>query len=654
MNDYSSISAEGMGELVTAMRRGHGKLSTDLDDLRTKMRIRGVTFQTLSSIDTIAEWVDAQLPGLERRRNMAEALTGDRPEGTMVQFDEPIPFDSPEEAEQYGRELAQQLLEDGTIDAGTFDEMFEEMEAYVNDPDVMAGFYLELGPDYAGRLPSLLQATGSDNAERYLELFSIGLGTALNTTDHTSSSSDYYSEFSDFREQWRDAHDDPALSWDRLAMLQHGDFPPRWLSDVVRNAVLEDFEGEDWGEIDFRSGFTPRLGLSEDTLALAFSALGNNPSAARIALDEQGGISIEEYVERVYGIQRSRGTGDAITEAFGQAIASGSGALDDPPDKGSHASSFAFQAIVALGQHEDTPWGMREPMGQIAAAYAEELLVGSYAHDATFRGSSMDMPENFDLPPGMDPNFFLSPEDVYRFLHGFAHDDRYSADFDAAVQDLYETLPAQALEADLAATGAGDLDPENFEAALRMFGTLSGLQYQAQREVRGDEFDEEEAFKANMAFGGSAVLTLLPVSPKGILDLGWKVTQVVTAGSLNEWAASGTDPRDELDALNIQAGVLHRYLIAEMMIDAGYPTTQDIPPDLLDENGNLRDPVEISEDLSDGGLAEQFVNWTDSANEIDPDHPNTRPFDNKFDSGWDAIGNGRGDVAEQIVNNVDW
>ncbi|WP_166350930.1 hypothetical protein [Phytoactinopolyspora limicola] len=653
MSDVSSVSVEGLTDLVSAMNRGHRALSTDLDQLRSKMRNWDVTMTTLDDIGRIGEWVDDQVPGLERRRNMAAGLTGDQPTSTMVDFDEPLRFNSPEEAEQYGRELAE-MLENGTIDAGTFDELFQELEPYVNDPDVMAGFYLELGPEVTEMLPEMLYSSGVDGGARYLELFSIGLGTALNTTNHTSSTSDYYSELSSFRQHFTQPTDNPAMAWSRLALLQHGDFPPRWLADVVRNSVLDHFEGEDWDHTDYRGSMFPKLGLSEDTLALAFSALGNNPSAARIALDEKAGITLEEYTNRVYGLAGSIGTGDDIAAAFGQALAAGSGALDDPPDKGYHASNFAFQVIVALGQHEDTPWGMREPMGQIAAAYAEEFLAGAYAHDAMFRESSMDMPENFTLPPGMDPTFFLSPEDVYRFLHGFAHDDAHSAAFDAAVQELYETLPMQALEADLAATAAGNTDPEYFEVTLRMFGTLAGLQYETQRKVRGDKFDAEKEFRDNFAFGGSAVLTLLPVSPKGILDLGWKVTQVATAGGLNGWADSGTDPRDELEELNYQAGVLHRYMIAEMMIDAGYPYTEDIPPNLLDENGNLLPPEVIAEDLSSGGLAQEFINWTDSNKDTHPEHPRTRPFDTKFDSGWDAIGNGRGDASDSIANQVEW
>lgn len=296
---------------------------------------------------------------------------------------------------------------------------------------------------------------------------------------------------------------------------------------------------------------------------------------------------------------------------------------------------------------------MREPMGQIAAAYAEEFLVGAYTHDAYPRDSSMDRPPHFELPPGVDPNFFLSPNDVYRFLNGFAHDDQHSADFDAAVQELYETLPQQALDADLDATEAGDVDPGNFEMALRMFGTLSGLQYEAQRKVRGEEFDEAQALKEKFAFGTGAVLSLLPVNAKGVADVGWKLTQITTGGALNGWASSGTDPRDELEEMNIQAGVIHRYMVAQMMLDAGYPAS-DVPPDLLDENGELLDPISISEDLSDGGLAEQFTEWTDSNNEVSSDHPNARPFDDKYEAGWDAIGNGRGDASDQVVNSVEW
>lgn len=649
MSEYSSVSVEGMDDLVSAMNRAHSTLTSDLDTLRSRMRSADVTTEAFTDLDRIADWVDEQIPGLERRRNLAVAITGDRPETTMVQFEEPLRFDSPEDAEQYGRDLAQQYLEHGTIDAARFDELFAEMEDYVDDPDVMAGFYLELGPQQTEILPSVLHGSGADDAERYLELFSVGLGTALNTTDSTSSSSDYYAELANLRRHFREPADSPGMAWDRLALLQHGDFPSRWLSDVVRNNVLDHFEGDEWDQTDFRGGFTPRLGLSEDTLALAFGALGNNSAAARIALDEQSDISLEEYTNRVYGLSDSLGTGDAIVASYGQALASGSGALDDPPDKGPHASAFAFDVIQVLGQHEDTPWGMREPMGQIAATYAEELLVGSSRHDLYDRDSSMEIPEDFDMPHGLDPNFLLSPEDVYRFLHGFAHDDRYSEDFDRAVGELYETLPSQALEADLETTQNGERDPRNFEAVLQMFGTLGGLQYEAQLDVRGSEFEEDEARRQRFAQVRNFILGEAAGVGR-ITGAVWKASQLVAPNAVDDLLGGNPEhPRDDIEAQNLQLAVLQRYALAEIMVEAGYPTTEDAPADLFDHDTEkmLDDPEYAAE------VMEDLHTWVENNSDGDADD-HTFPFQDKYNSGWGMLGNGRGTEADEIASTVEW
>ncbi|WP_123788408.1 hypothetical protein [Phytoactinopolyspora halophila] len=602
----------------------------------------------MNDIDQMAEWVDDQLGGLEVRRNMAVGLTGDQPTTTMVQIEEPPPFDSPEEAEQHGRELAQQLEEDGAIDADRFDQLMEDFGPYVNNPDVMAGFYMELDPQVTEMLPSLLHQSGADNAEQYLEQFSTGLGTALSTTDNTSSTSDYYSELSDVREHFRQPVDSPGMAWDRLAMLQHGDFPARFVADVARNGVLDQLEGDEWDQIDYRGSMTQKLGLSGDTLALAFGALGNNPSAARIALDEKADISLEEYTNRVYGMEGSRGTGDDIVAGYGQALAAGSGALEDPPDKGHHASNFAFEVIQVLGQHEDTPWGMRDPMGQIGAAYAEELLIGSYSHEHANRESSMDIPEDFELPPGTDPAFLLNPEDVYRFLHGFAHDDTHSQDFDRAVENLYETLPNQAIEADLETTQNGERDPQNLEAVMRMFGTLGGLQHQAQVEVRGSQFDEEEARRKRFAQVRNFLLGEAAGTTR-VTGAMWKAMQLVAPNAIDDALGSNPDPREALADKDLRVGVLERYTLAQTMADAGYPTSEEAPADLFD-----RDPEKILDDPEYAAQVMEDLNeWTENNSEGDPeDH--TFPLQDKYNSAWDAIGNGRGDVSDQIADRVDW
>ncbi|WP_166354919.1 hypothetical protein [Phytoactinopolyspora limicola] len=666
MSDTSSVNVDGLNRLIGAMNRAHNALNGNLDELRGRMRSEGVSLRAFIGLDRIADWIDDQVPGLQRRRNMAEALTGDRPSTTMVGFTEPLPFASPEEAERHGRELARQFLDHETVDAEILAELFEEFPDYVNDPDVMAGFYLELGPEQTEVLPSYIVATGADQGEYYLRMLSEGLGTALSTNNNHSTTSDYYSELAEFRRHFQTPTETPALAWNRMALLQHGDFPPRWLANVVRANVLDHFEGDEWDHTDYRGHLNRTLGLSGDTLALAFSALGNNPSAARIALSERAGIDLEEYAERVYGLGGVIGTGDEILDGFGLALAAGSGALDDPPDKGSAAATFAFGSILALGRFEDTPRPMREHLVSIATAYAEELLAGAFTLDGLARESSMTMPDNFDLPVGLEPLFYLSPEAVYRFLHGFGHGDLKWFDdvaegeenmqdiakpFDDAVQELYESLAQGALDADLEATANGDRDPRNFEKVMNVFGSLAGLQYQAQRSVRGELDRLDEEFRGTVQQVISEGLTLSP-TPPGLSSLSWKLMKIGINRHVKSWANDAGGRVDELDMEVYQARLLYDYMVAETMLQAGYPYTEAIPPNLLNDDGDgLRDPAEV---VGDPDLWTEFYEWTDSNKADFEDHPNRPPFDEKFDNSRQYLDASDGNQSERIAGETDW
>ncbi|WP_129669791.1 hypothetical protein [Phytoactinopolyspora endophytica] len=645
MSDICSVSVEGLGRLLAAMRSGHRSLSSDLQPLHARMRAHGVTLAAFRDIDRIACWVEDQLPALERRRNMAIGLIGDRPAEMFADLAGGSRFGTPAEAETYGRELADRLINASTVTEALFDELLEEFERYATDPDVMAGFYLRLGPGRAELLANQLTSTGSPRGARHLETFSVGLGTALSATDSMSGTADYYTDLAGFRRHFTQPVDDPRSAWSRMAILQHGDFPPGWLAETVSASVLRHLadDGKHAGAYD-HSLHTDQLGLSSDALALAFGSLANNPAAARLALGTRSGQPVSEYVDRVF--QLVDGLAVDPTTAFGQALAAGSGALDEPPDTGRHASSFAFDAIVALGRHEWPPIQMGEPMGRIAAAYAEEILVGSYEH-APGHVSSMDAPAGFGTPPGTDPRFFLSSEDVYRFLHGFALNDTDSAAFDDAVQSLYRALPPLALEADMAESTT---EQDHFEQVLRMFGALSGLQHEARLDVRGRAFGERHAAREALASGWAA-LGLLPLEATRIIDTGWRLIQFGAAGKLN---ASDPDPRDELEAAHRQAATLQRCLVAITMVRNGYPYTEELPPELLDERGQLLGTVEISTDLSEGGLAEQLIDWAHDNVDRHPEHTGVRSFDNKFGAGWDAIGNGRNDASTQVVDRTGW
>src|SRR5699024_1726777 len=130
-------------------------------------------------------------------------------------------------------------------------------------------------------------------------------------------------------------------------------------------------------------------------------------------------------------------------------------------------------------------------MGQIAASYAPEMVAGSRLDDAATRESGFARPEHFTSIPGLDPAFYLSPEDTYQFFKTFADNEQLAEPFDHAAEQLQQRLLVEAAEADAEAIAAGEQDPENFGQVAAAFGFTTGSEYMAQAEVRGnmDEFD---------------------------------------------------------------------------------------------------------------------------------------------------------------------
>lgn len=671
MNDFSSVNVDGMEKLISALNGAGRELGPNLAKLQARMREAGVTLQTLDAIERIGEWANEQVPGLQRRQNMADALLGEEPGIPVARFDEPIPFDTPEEAEEYGRRLANDLITDPEFGADTFDRLMEQFQPYVHDPDVMAGFYLELDPNITMRLAEYLHHTGAEDGAAYLRSFSTGLGTALSTDNHTSPTSDYYTELTDLRHAFSAPSETPAQAWNKLALLQHGDFPPRWLSDVVRNNVLSQFEHDLAYTQDYRGRYQPTLGMSGDTLALALSALGNNPSAARIALTEKSSVTLSTYVNSIYHLHGNISTADQIADSLGQALAAGSGALDQPPDNGHHASAFAYEAILALGRpgHPSdsydivpahTPTVMREHIGTIAAAYADELLTGSWTA-AGWNGleSSMDEPpDGLVLPPGLDPAFYLSPTDVARFLNNVGPPGAQWAEFDEAVGELFKTLPTEALQADVAAREAGEAYTSHFETINNMFGSLDGLQHQAHRKALG-VLDEREQAPRNVL--GELFLVAAITVPTGwgqLVAAGRVGTVVEWLGyyfgfkAIRGWVDGAGGRAEELDESAMSERFLVDYMIAHRMIEAGYPHQEPLPHTLLDSNGNIRSPIDIA---GDPALSETFGDWI-ASNSTSGAGDNIRGdadwFGDKLRRAAYALRAGEDSYAEEIAHEI--
>ena len=598
---YSSIEPDVMADMISSLSTAANTLQ-DTGGLKADCDYWGVGAPFVQ-ITAIGAWVEAELPMLRRRLSLAQALETQAGTNAFVRIVEP-PAMTAEEAAQLGRELAARLAAYNRTDqagAELLHEIAQELQRYENDPDVMSAFFGQLGPQYTQTIPQLMSASGSDTGAQDLEIYSRALGVAMNDVDPPA---DFTQVTSAFTNPGDNGGTVPVASWGRLAMVQHGDFPPEWLTQVVRINALDAF-AEDPNR-DFRGGSvfaTQATGLPEDVLALAFSALRNNPEAARSALQTMGEpdhrIPMTELVDRVYDYASAVGTGDSVADAFGLAIESGAGVHDERAgDHSTAASRFAFDFIVASADHPDPPWMLKDSLSAVATSYTHELAVGS----SLVTRESSAFGYSGERIPGLNPSFTLSAEDVYGFVHGFADDDQFTAPFDAAMGEVYMNALIAAGRVDERAIANGEQDPENFEKVSELFGGLAGLEYEAKEQVRGDmdEADERMAgilkdiviFPLNFVPADEWIVTGVRLGADGAKFL-WELAQYGADKGLG--SALEVDPADtrvgQIENEEHVRVLSHHYAVAQALLDAGYPVTP--MPESVGSNGQLKPFDEI-------------------------------------------------------------
>jgi hypothetical protein len=639
--NYSSIDVDSLESMISVLETRSENLLTDASGIKSDLLAESVDTTDIQKVLNIGDWIEAELPMLRRRLSLAKVAAVGRPDGLSVYIDEPVTLPTEEDLQE-ARDLADRIKDHNYTDE-ELGEIIHDVagELDTTDPDVMSEFFGRLGITHTEMLASLMSASGSDTGYEDIRAFSEALGTATMDTDPGA-------DFAEVREAFTTPpvegdHLVTPTAWGRLALMQHGNFDEEFVEDAVMANGLDRF-GDD-PEYDFRGGNTfdvQTTGLSEDVLALAFGALGNHPDAARGAINSLG--PMDDTVNEVFGYADSFGTGDDVADAFGLAINAGAGVDEYWRSHSPEATQFAFDFILAAGEHSDPPWMIKDSMGELAASYRQEFLTGASLDDAEFRDSSMYEPANFDGLYNIDPSFYLSPEDTYRFLHGFADNDELMAPFDEAMGDLYETIPSQAAGADLRAMEDGENDPRNFENAMTAFGNLAGLEYEAMEDVRGDMDDFDKSVREGIAkiltFGIGKVPT-----PQGMAaKLAWKGATYAIGKGLKEYTDGGPTRVDQLEADDHQIALTTQYDIAEALVDADYPHTE-MPDSITDDRGNLLPVEDIA--ASEEAMRD-FADWSDSNNE----QGGVTPLDTKLDDGRGGFLGGQ-DYAEHKVNSWD-
>jgi hypothetical protein len=624
-SDISAITVGLLSAMITDLESKSTTLQ-GLSSLKRRVGEYGIGMTEFQNIMDVGKWIDAELPMLRRRLSLAKALEAQAGPGKPVTLYEPVKL--PTEAELARmRDLAKKINEHNRTDAEGAKLYHEAAQALagITDPDLLSAFFAELGPQRTQGLASMMTACGSGTAAEDLKIFSKAFGNATKDTDPPQGLVDIMDLFT--KPPTQDGDLITPTAWGRLALLQEGDFDPKWLTTVVRANGLDAFAKKD--EIDFRGGSTfdvQATGLPEDVVALAFGALKNNPEAARSAIGSMGPMS--DTVKLVYGYAKSYGTGDSVADNFGLAIEAGTGSTTEKPGRHSDAAAkFAYEFIVSAGQQKDVPWPIKDSLGRIAGSYSHEMLTGGRSDDAGSRASGFGKPTDFDDIPGVNPAFYLSPTDTYKFLHGFADSDLLSEPFDQAMGELYTSVTRTAAQQDQAAIKAGNPDPEKWELAHKAFGSLSGLQYQSQLDVRGAMDESDKKLRQNISMVLTMGMGKVPTPQGFAAKWAWKGLTFAAKKGLKGFVAGGETRVDQIEANDDQMTLTSRYTVATQLVDADYPHTE-IPADIRDSNGKL---LSIDQIAKDQDKIDSFNKWTDSNNKGDYN------FDNKVSDGQDSL-----------------
>ena len=430
-SNYSSIQFSGMASLISEVRSAGTTLQDTARSLQSEASGCGVSSPAFAQIIEIGSWAESQVAGLQRRLTLAKgaaALIEPGLDGWTI--DEPVDM-TEGQASAKGAALAQKILDHNRTDSDFIkltDDALDQLKLYQGDPDVLSGFYAKLGPQMTQLMPSLLEGSGAQDTTQ-LQKLSQTFALAFNDPDPPQG-------FTDVTELFKTStgHEPDPTNWDRLAMLQWGHFPPDFVADVVRANGLQKFADGDDENVDWRGRMNGALGLDGDVRTLIFGALKDNPEGTRDAFN---GLDLDHVVDATY----AEGSFDfELQQNFIAAMKAGAGVDDETMgDHSDAASRFAFDFIRASASNKGVPdlWVTKEGLASIAASYAPEFVAGSNAKDAYGRDSGFARPPHFDVPPGIDPAFYLNPEDIYKFLHGFGdQDERFDPphDYSAALR----------------------------------------------------------------------------------------------------------------------------------------------------------------------------------------------------------------------------
>ncbi|WP_326640411.1 hypothetical protein OG884_36195 [Streptosporangium sp. NBC_01755] len=646
--DFAGIDPGLMQSFIPALERGRDVIGEQSERIRQLLVAAEVSASGLQPIKQIEGWIDDELPGLRQRHSTIRE--SDRfalwlPGAGPIAYDESRSRTA-EESRKQGTTLGERLLAIGPVgfwshhaNVEKYVKVLAELDANKNDADFTAAFFAALGTEVALNLPVLLResvhtepfrgvASPPDPDEPMLRTLSQAFGSAVMGGARVPG-------FAKIKTAVQSANPSDRGAADLL--LTTGEFPTEWLAGVASA----------WGGLADPRKITPGL----------LYALGNNPAAARLAVEKVTGAytkdqsKLKEFLKKLNEHAGGRYAGGAQkADAFGRMLAAASGAYDEQDGRHSkEAAAFAFAVMTTLDEVRIGE-AARVHMAEIAGAYTTEITEGANIGDANMTDSSALKPTTSAL--GLKSAFTLSPGDTYAFMKVFADTDENLAPFEEGMGRF-----SQRLIADTLATTKQGRDTDSLEQALDALGNVRGFEMAAAEKVRGTmDVADAQAQKLNsFAIGATLGVTGLGV-PGMAGQLTWLALGTGFSGK-DAFLSEDQKRVDKLDKADGNATLGRQHALAQTLIANGFAPKvtpaeyqATCPPGvaIADDEGNLRPFPDLLKQGDKGLVA--FEKWADANGMGGRDRFSVGNLSSRM-ANWFEGGNGRGRQRALVFDN---
>lgn len=246
MGEFSGIDPEALLGMIKSFTTDKHDLRQRVSAIKSQFGRYGLDTSPLNELLGQCGWLDDQLPGLNRRLNLAAAMDHDHATIGHHMVNVPEPVITAKKAQAEGKALAEKYAKDTGGDP--LHDVAAELAAHAEDPDFCSAFYAGLPEGVAVTVPSRLKAAHDPSAAHDLKIYSAAFGTAVSGAFPAPGFDKVEKAFlAPLPEDGgKDAYEDAA---NRLAMLHYGQFPVSFTGQVAKVTLVDGSpEGKDGEE----------------------------------------------------------------------------------------------------------------------------------------------------------------------------------------------------------------------------------------------------------------------------------------------------------------------------------------------------------------------------------------------------------------------